>query len=134
MTITTESNRNVGFGDSISLFFKNYVNFNGRSSRGAYWWLFLFSLIISVPLNVLSATSTEDSVLMIVGLVSFAWGLATILPSISLAVRRLHDSGKSGWWLLIGLTGIGLLVLIVFYLLPGTRGENKYGPDVEAGR
>lgn len=56
-------------------------------------------------------------------------GLFFLIPSLAVSVRRLHDSGKSGWWILLGLTAIGGLVLLIFYLLDGTRGANRHGPD-----
>ena len=57
------------------------------------------------------------------------FALAVMLPSLAVAVRRLHDSDKSGWWILLGLTGIGGLVLLIFYLLDGTPGRNRFGAD-----
>ena len=55
-----------------------------------------------------------------------------IVPALALAARRLHDTGRSAWWLLISLTGIGGILLFIWYLMPGTEGENKYGPDPKA--
>jgi uncharacterized membrane protein YhaH (DUF805 family) len=132
--MTTPQNRVVGFGEAISLFFKNYANFQGRSSVGAYWWVILFSILAGIVLGVVETTflgSTGTSV----GILSGLYSLATIIPSIAIGMRRLHDTDKSGWWLLLALIPlVGVIVLIVFWIGQGTRGDNKYGPDVEAGR
>ena len=96
----------VGFGQAISEGFKNLVTFSGRASRSAFWWVFLGAIII-------------DIIGAIIGRSAHAVGI--------LAVRRLHDSGKTGWWWLIGFIPIiGTITLIVFYCLPGTPGPNKY--------
>ena len=62
------------------------------------------------------------------------YSLAVLIPGIALSVRRLHDVGKLGWWFLIALTIIGILLLIYWYVQPGQREENQFGPDVEAGK
>lgn len=62
------------------------------------------------------------------------FGLATLIPSLAISVRRLHDVGKSGWWLLIMFTIVGILLLLYWYVQPGQRAENKFGSDKEAGR
>lgn len=125
----TAGHRHVGFAEAITLFFRNYVNFQGRSSRGAYWWALLFYILVDVVLSLLiRAVGPSLSVLM--GL----WGLAVILPSIALSIRRLHDIGRSAWWLLLVLTGVGVLLLLFWAAQPGQRATNRFGPDVEAGR
>ena len=121
--------RMVGFVEAITLFFQNYVNFQGRSSRGAYWFWVLASIGISF------VTGFIDGLIFgAAGPVNGLFILATLIPSISLGVRRLHDIGRSGWWLLISLTIIGIILLIVWACFPGERKENDYGPDVEAGK
>jgi uncharacterized membrane protein YhaH (DUF805 family) len=105
------------------------VNFQGRSSRGAYWWWVLFCILIDVVLTLLVRASGA-SLSFLFGV----WGLAIILPSIALGFRRLHDIGRSAWWLLIGITGIGVLLLIWWFCQPGQRATNRFGPDVEAGK
>ncbi|MEM9988908.1 MAG: DUF805 domain-containing protein [Pseudomonadota bacterium] len=132
-TGSAASHRQVGFQEAISLFFNNYLNFEGRSSRGAYWWAALFMLLVDI------ATSIIDGVLFgftfenmePIGTLVF---LAILLPSIAVGVRRLHDIGKSGWWSLIAFTVIGLIPLIYWACQPGERQDNRFGPDIEAGR
>jgi uncharacterized membrane protein YhaH (DUF805 family) len=131
------SDRNVGFGEAPNLFFKNYANFQGRSSRGAFWWWVLVSLIAGFVLGFIDGMINPSLAMSAVpiGPVSGIFLLATLIPNIALGMRRLHDTDKSGWWLLISLIPfVGAIVLIVFYILPGTAGDNKFGANVEAGR
>ena len=128
------AHREVDFGESGALFFKNYANFKGRSSRGAYWWWFLISVLLSVALTLIDTTifGTRPEEF---GVLGGLFTLATVIPNIALGVRRLHDTDKSGWWLLLALVPIaGGIILIVMFCQPGARAENSYGPDVEAGR
>lgn len=66
------------------------------------------------------------------GLLAGLWSLALLVPSIAVGVRRLHDTNRSGWWLLLWLTCIGLIVLIIFWAMEGTAGDNQHGPDPKA--
>ena len=123
--------RQVSFGEAVQLFFSNYVNFTGRSSRGAYWWWVLAALLINIVLSIIDVG--------ILGMAEFQpfsnlFALATLIPGIALGVRRLHDVGRTGWWLLIALTVIGILLLLFWFVQPGQRSENAFGPDVEAGK
>jgi len=129
------SSRQVKFGDAISLFFKNFFNFEGRSSRGAYWWFFLAATFINlVVFFVVSPIPASSGASQVALLLVFA-SLFFVIGGLALSIRRLHDTNRTCWWLLIGLLPIiGPLVLIVLFCTPGTRGPNSYGPDVEAGR
>ena len=108
---------------------KNYANFKGRARRKAYWMFVLFNLIALVILSLIEGAlglSSQNGYGILTGL----YTLAMILPLIALAVRRLHDTGRSGWWLLIGLVPlIGPIVLIVFYVTDSQPGTNQYGPN-----
>ena len=115
------------------LFFKNYVNFGGRSSRGAYWLYVIWGIIISVVavlIDVFALQTGADAS----GPFELITNLVLLIPGFALSVRRLHDIGKSGWWLLLVFTVIGILLIIFWGCQPGDRSTNKYGPDVEAGR
>lgn len=105
--------------------FERYAQFEGRAGRAQFWWFVLANLIINVLLQILA--SAADALVI----VSLLYSLAIIIPSLAVAIRRLHDTGKSGWWLLIGLVPIvGVIVLIVFYATEGDAGPNQYGePD-----
>ena len=125
--------RQVGFLESLSLFFKNYLNFSGRSGPSAYWWYLLWSLIFTILFAQIDSLALDISAEDLFSL-SSAFALITLIPSISLSLRRLHDIDKSGWWLLISLTIIGIPVLIYWAIKAGDRQENSYGADMEAGR
>ena len=108
---------------------QKYLVFSGRSRRKEYWFFVLFQIIIGLALGVTEAVlglfpPTDQSVL------SSLWGLATFLPGLGVAIRRLHDTDRSGWWILFGfLPIIGVIVLIVFMCQDSTPGENKYGAN-----
>jgi uncharacterized membrane protein YhaH (DUF805 family) len=118
----------VTFSQAVRSVLSNYANFQGRSGRAEYWWWVLAVLIISI------ATQAVDALVMPAGQfgggpVSAIVGLALIVPNLSVAVRRLHDTGRTGWWILLLLIPvIGLVVLIFFYLQPGEDGPNRFGP------
>ena len=102
---------------------KNYAKFTGRARRKEYWMFLLFSIIISVVLTVI------DGVVGTGGILGLVYSLAVLIPSIAVAVRRMHDIDKSGWWLLIAFVPlIGIIVVIVFACMAGTPGDNRFGP------
>ena len=113
---------------------KNYVGFSGRARRKEYWMFTLFSVIFAVVAmildNVLGLASKEIGYGPIYGL----YALAVLLPSLAVSVRRLHDTDRSGWWLLIALIPfLGGIVLLVFMVLEGNHSDNRFGPDPKAG-
>lgn len=113
--------RQVGMVEAFKLFFSNYINFEGRSNRGEYWWAFLAIILISIGLTVIDA-------MLGIGLLGLIFSLATLVPGIAIGIRRLHDIDKSGWFLLIGLIPlIGALVLIYFFIQKPTPGPNRFG-------
>lgn len=102
---------------------RQYADFTGRARRMEYWMFALINFIIVLVLNVL------DGALRI-GVLGLLYSLAVLLPSLAVSVRRLHDIGRTGWWLLLVLIPvIGWIVLIVFHALEGDREPNAYGPD-----
>jgi uncharacterized membrane protein YhaH (DUF805 family) len=105
---------------------QRYAKFDGRAGRAEFWWFVLANVIVSIVLNVLGQASSLFTIL------AFVYSLAVLVPSIAVAIRRLHDTNKSGWFILIGLIPIvGFIVLIVFYATEGTRGPNQYGAAAE---
>ena len=108
---------------------KNYVNFQGRARRKAFWMFALFNIIAIVVLASLEGlVGLRDNGGY--GILSGLYSLAVILPALALAVRRLHDTGRSGWWILIGLIPlVGPIVLLVFYVQDSQPGANQYGPN-----
>jgi len=102
--------------------FKKYADFSGRATRQQYWMFVLFYLIIYIALSVIDAVLQ----VFVLGLI---FSLALFIPSISIAARRLHDTGRTGWWQLIYLIPlIGVIVMIVF-LVQDSHDENQYGPN-----
>jgi uncharacterized membrane protein YhaH (DUF805 family) len=126
--------RDVRIAEAAPLFFKNYANFEGRSSRGAYWWWLLIALLAyaglwSIDATLLGAQRTGIYVM------AALFAVATLLPQVAISVRRLHDIDLSAWWLLFVLVPVGgALLLLVLFALPGKRVENRFGADIEAGR
>ena len=104
---------------------KKYAVFSGRARRKEYWMFFLFYIIIQSVLNGIDASVIGSPTL------SPLFTLALFLPYLGVAIRRLHDTGRSGWWLLLALTGIGTIVLIIFFLLD-SHDDNEYGPNPKA--
>ncbi|MFG1654444.1 DUF805 domain-containing protein [Micromonospora sp. NPDC049275] len=121
----------MSFGDAIKSAFSQYVGFKGRARRSEYWWFVLFTFLVILAAaildNVLGLTVGEDSSTGYITLVAY---LALLLPTLAVAVRRLHDTDRAGWWLLIGLVPIvGGIVLLVFYVSDSTPGANRFGPN-----
>jgi uncharacterized membrane protein YhaH (DUF805 family) len=126
---------------AVKSVYRNYVTVSGRAARSEYWWFFLFSIIASIVISVIEAglglgqgvvTSSNGtfSANYSGGILSGIWALANFLPSLAVGVRRLHDTDRSGWWLLIVLVPlIGAIVLLVFFCSRGTSGPNRFGRD-----
>jgi uncharacterized membrane protein YhaH (DUF805 family) len=105
---------------------QRYAKFDGRAGRSEFWWFVLANLIISAVLNILGNVTSLFTVLAVV------YSLGVLIPGIAVAIRRLHDTDKSGWFLLLALIPIvGFIILIVFYAMEGTPGPNKYGAGPE---
>ncbi len=112
----------MSFTDAVKAVLGNYVGFSGRARRSEFWWYVLFLVIVDV------VTAILNNVLGTVW-VSTIVGLALLLPNLAVGVRRLHDTGHSGWWWLIALTGVGFILLIVWWVGDSQPGENKYGAN-----
>ena len=110
---------------------KNYVGFSGRSRRSEYWYFTLFYLVIAIVLSVLDGIVFGGSVDgKGTPVLSGLFLLAMLLPSIAVGIRRLHDTDRIGWWLLIGMIPIlGAIVLIVFFVQDSKPGDNRFGPN-----
>jgi uncharacterized membrane protein YhaH (DUF805 family) len=114
----------VDFQSAVKLQIENVTNFQGRASLSAYWWYALALLIVDVVLVIFSVAIGSVALSLLVDLVLFVAGLSAL----SVAVRRLHDTDKSGWMLLLGLIPfIGGIIVLVFMLLPGTPNQNRFG-------
>ncbi len=117
---------------------RKYADFSGRARRKEYWMFVLFNMIFMIAAmlldKLLGTTFKMDTgygtQALPYGYLYLLYGLAVLVPSLAVGVRRLHDLGKSGWMLLISLIPlIGAIWLLVLFVTEGTRGENSYGPD-----
>lgn len=107
---------------------KQYVNFSGRARRREYWMYTLIATVISIVISVL------DSVIGTSPWLGALYSLAIFLPSLGVTVRRLHDTDRSGWFVLLGLIPcVGFIILIVFLATDSKPGDNQYGPNPKAG-
>ena len=105
----------MSFAESIQTCFNKYIDFNGRASRSEYWWFALLGFGLSF-----------------IPVIGWILRLVILLPSLAVQVRRLHDMDRSAWWLLLlvpPITIIGVIVLLIMSIFPGTPGPNRYGPD-----
>ena len=109
---------------------KKYAVFSGRARRKEYWYFALFNMIISIVLAVIDGVTGSFSAEAGMGLLGGIYTLAILIPGIAVSVRRLHDTERSGWWLLIALVPlIGAIVLLVFMVQDSKPGQNQYGAN-----
>ena len=113
------------FRDAIRDGFANYVNFSGRAGLGEFWYWVLFIILAGIVTAILDAIWFRDFFYP----VSDLFTLATLLPGLAISVRRLHDTDRSGWWVLLSFIPlIGTIVLIVWWVQQGTPGPIRFGP------
>lgn len=108
---------------------KKFAQFSGRARRSEYWYFTLFNILASIALGILDAIFGTFSADAGMGVLGGLYTLAVIIPSLAVSVRRLHDTGRSGWWLLIALIPLVGLVLLVFMAQDSSPGPNKFGPN-----
>ncbi len=107
----------VSFLEAVKRFFTHYTDFKGRSRRSEYWWVYLFNMIASA---VIAAVIAD---------LAWIWTLITLVPGIALSVRRMHDIGKSGWWLFISLVPLAGPIILLIYTLRDSGPDNQWGPN-----
>ncbi|MEI8595854.1 DUF805 domain-containing protein [Photobacterium sp. Hal280] len=115
---------------------RKYAVFSGRAQRQEYWYFFLINLVITLALGIVDNLLNTPGAGEGTGLLGGVYSLAVLLPSVAVGVRRLHDIGKSGWWMLLSLIPvIGFVVLLFFFARDGQPGPNEYGnnPKEESG-
>lgn len=106
---------------------KKYATFNGRARRQEYWMFFLFNLLFTLAAGLIDRFLGTS-------LIGGLYSLFILLPSVAVLVRRLHDIGRTGWWVLLSLIPvIGVVVLLFFAASEGMHGDNEYGPDPKIG-
>jgi uncharacterized membrane protein YhaH (DUF805 family) len=123
----------MSFGEAVRSVYSKYATFDGRATRSEYWWFQLFTFLVAlcvygVAIALALITRAYAGIgVAVIGLTIF--GLLSLIPSLAVLVRRLHDTDRSGWWILIAfIPWIGAIILFVFLVLPSTDGFNKFGP------
>lgn len=128
----------MGFLDAIRSCLSRYVGFSGRAPRSEYWYWALFSFLVSIAASVLDASGLADFALgdeETVGVAEILVTLALTLPGLAVTVRRLHDIGRSGWWLLLMFVPIlGWIALLIWTLAKSDADANRFGPPYAAQR
>jgi len=111
--------------------FRKYAVFTGRSRRKEYWGFFVVNLLVILLLTLAFGRGGDEQSLPFPIILYF---LVVLAPALGVGIRRLHDTDRTGWWMLVTfIPFIGGLVFLVFMLLPGTKGENRYGADPTQG-
>jgi len=127
----------MNFMDAVKTCFNKYIDFSGRAPRSEFWWFMLFLMIASAVLGQIDTAlfgptfvMTDNGFEYNMGILGSLFSLATLLPSIAVTARRLHDIDKSGWWQLIAIIPlIGWIIMLVWMIKKGTPGDNRFGPD-----
>ena len=119
----------MSFMESIQTVFQKYAVFEGRARRSEYWWFYLGYSIVNAILSGLARALGTGGAATAVAVISGIVALACLVPWIAVTTRRLHDTGKSGWWQLLYLTCIGGIVAFIFTLMDSQPGDNQYGPN-----
>jgi uncharacterized membrane protein YhaH (DUF805 family) len=123
----------MSFAIAVKSFWSNYTNFKGRARRSEYWFIQLFLVATNIAVAVIDLALMNGDVERFIangggGIVGLIWIFATIVPALAVLIRRLHDTNRSGWWVLIGLVPLaGAIVLLVFTVEDSNKGDNKYG-------
>lgn len=121
----------MNFTDAIQSVFNQYARFDGRARRAEYWYFALLTFIVSIACQLVTMVGrSENMIALLLAIAALLVSLALIVPSLSVTVRRLHDIGRSGWFLLIALIPIvGGIILLVWMCSRGNNGPNRFGPD-----
>jgi|SRR6185437_132643 len=120
----------MNFVEAIKNGFQNYATFSGRAARSEFWFWVLFSILVSIAGGIIDEALLPN---IASGLFGPLISLALFLPGLAVSVRRLHDVDRTGWWLLIYFTVIGIIFLLIWDCTKGTTGPNRFGADPLAG-
>ena len=125
----------MSFGAALKSFWSNYATFTGRARRSEYWFIQLFLVVTNVAAGLIDLYLMDGDIDRFIangggGIVGLVWIVVTIVPALAVLARRLHDTNKTAWWLLLGLVPVaGGIVLLVFALIDSDPGDNRYGPS-----
>ena len=119
----------MSFTESLQSVFQNYAVFEGRARRSEYWWFCLAYSLVSSVISGVARAFVSGGASMALSSISAIIAVACLVPSIAVTTRRLHDTGRSGWWQLLSLTCIGGIVVIVWLAMDSQPGDNQYGPN-----
>jgi len=128
----------MGFAEAIRSFWAKYANFTGRARRSEYWFIALFLFITNLAAAIIDFVLMDRDIDRFIangggGIVGLVWILATIVPALAVLVRRLHDTGRTGWWALMTLVPLaGGIVLFVFSVLDSHPEGNPWGPSTKS--
>ena len=128
----------MNFTAAIRSFWSRFADFKGRSRRSEYWYVQLFLVVTNLAVAGIDLALMDGDVDRFIangggGIVGLIWIFATIVPALAVLVRRLHDTGKTGGWALVGFIPlVGSIVLLVFTVTDSSPGENKYGTSPKA--
>jgi len=128
----------MNFTAAIRSFWSRFADFKGRSRRSEYWYVQVFLVVTNLAVAGIDLALMDGDVDRFIangggGIVGLIWIIATIVPALAVLIRRLHDTGKSGWWALVGfIPFVGAIVLLVFTVTDSSPGENKYGTSPKA--
>ena len=132
----TDQTKSIGFADAIRICVKEkYAHFEGRATRSEYWYFYLFNFIFNVICQIaassiatiMSSHSKEEAIIN--GILYIIFSFALFLPQLGVTIRRLHDTGKSGWyWLIVLIPIAGIFIFIAQLIKPSSPEDNKYGP------
>lgn len=122
----------MSFAEAFTAFWSKYGTFKGRSRRSEYWFIQLFLVLTNLGVAGIDLLLMNGDIERFIsngggGIVGLVWIVVTIVPALAVLVRRLHDTQKSGWWVLLGFVPFGGIVLIIFAVRDSDVGENKYG-------
>ena len=109
--------KSISFPEAVKLFFTRYNDFQGRSRRSEYWWVYLFNAIAAAVIGAILPD------------IAWIWSLVTLVPGIALGIRRMHDIGKSGWWLFISLVPLAGPIILLIYMCRDSGPDNQWGPN-----
>lgn len=126
--VLTVSSPSMQFGDAIRSFFQNYAVFSGRARRSEYWFAQLFIVLIGTPISLLDAIVNPGDEVGLFTVLGLLWSLAVFIPSLAIASRRLHDADTSfGYYFIVLIPLVGIILLIVKLAEDGTPGTNRFG-------